>query len=189
MSDVVDTNQFRNGMHISIDGAVWRIVWFQHHKPGKGGAVMRTKLKNIKTGSTVDKTFRAGEKFPRIRTEQKNATFLYHDGSDYVFMDPETFDQMSLSEAVVDDAAKFLMDNMEVQLFYVDGEPSGVELPTTVELKVDSTEPAVRGDTVGNVQKPATLENGAVIQVPAFVAEGDVLKVDTREGGRYLSRV
>ncbi len=202
MSDVVDTNQFRNGMHISIDGAVWRIVWFQHHKPGKGGAVMRTKLKNIKTGSMVDKTFRAGgnfsparnvlstvEKFPRIRTEQKNATFLYHDGSDYVFMDPETFDQMALPEAVVDDAATFLMDNMEVQLFYVDGEPSGVELPTTVELTVSSTEPAVRGDTVGNVQKPATLENGAVIQVPAFVAEGDKLKVDTREGGRYLSRV
>lgn len=189
MSDVVDTNQFRNGMHIGIDGAVWRIVWFQHHKPGKGGAVMRTKLKNIDTGSTVDKTFRAGEKFPRIRTEQRTATFLYNDGEDYVFMDPETFDQMTLTAKVVDEAATFLTDNMSVQLFIVDGEPAGVELPTTVELKVSETEPAVRGDTVGNVQKPATLENGAVIQVPAFVAEGDMLKIDTREGGRYVSRV
>lgn len=189
MSDVVDTAQFRNGLHIKIDGHVWRIVWFQHHKPGKGGAVMRTKLKNISTGSTVDKTFRAGEKFDRVRTEQRTAQFLYNDGENYVFMDPETFDQMPLTEAVVDDAAKFLTDNMTVQLFYVDGEPAGVELPTTVELEVASTEPAVRGDTVGNVQKPATLENGAVIQVPSFVAEGDRLKVDTREGGRYISRV
>lgn len=189
MSDVVDTNQFRNGMHIGIDGAVWRIVWFQHHKPGKGGAVMRTKLKNIDTGSTVDKTFRAGEKFPRIRTEQRSATYLYNDGTDYVFMDPETFDQMNLTDKVVDDAAPFLVDNMEVQIFYVDGNPAGVELPTTMELKVEATEPAVRGDTVGNVQKPATLENGVVIQVPSFVAEGDTLKVDTREGGRYVSRV
>ena len=189
MSDVVDTNQFRNGMHISIDGAVWRIVWFQHHKPGKGGAVMRTKLKNIATGSTVDKTFRAGEKFPRIRTEQRTMTFLYHDGADYVFMDPETFDQVQLTEQVVDDAAPFLADNMTVQLFFVDGTAAGVELPTSVELKVADTQPAVRGDTVGNVQKPATLENGVVIQVPAFVTEGDMLKVDTREGGRYISRV
>ncbi|MEO6866550.1 MAG: elongation factor P, partial [Gaiellales bacterium] len=189
MADVVDTNSFRNGMHIGIDGHVWRIVWFQHHKPGKGGAVMRTKLKNIATGSTVDKTFRAGEKFPRIRTEQKTATFLYHDGTDYVFMDPSTFEQFSLSAKVVDDAAMFLVDNMDVQLFFVDDEPAGVELPTTMELKVASTQPAVRGDTVGNVQKPATLENGAVIQVPAFVAEGDTLKIDTREGGKYVSRV
>jgi len=189
MADVVDTNQFRNGMHIKIDGAVWRIVFFQHHKPGKGGAVMRTKLKNITTGSTVDKTFRAGEKFPRVHTESKTATFLYNDGTDYIFMDPETFDQMALSEAVVDDASTFLVDNMNVQMFIVDGEPAGIELPTTVELKVTETQPAVRGDTVGNVQKPATLENGAIIQVPAFVAEGDTLKIDTREGGRYLSRV
>lgn len=183
------TNDLKNGMVLNLDGQLWQVIWFQHHKPGKGGAVMRTKLKNIDTGSTVDKTFRAGEKFPRIRTEQRNATFLYHDGTDYVFMDPETFDQMQISEKVVDDAAPFLMDNMEVQIFYVDGNPAGVELPTTMELKVESTEPAVRGDTVGNVQKPATLENGVTIQVPSFVAEGDTLKVDTREGGRYVSRV
>jgi elongation factor P len=189
MAEMVDTAQFRNGLHIKIDGAVLRIVWFQHHKPGKGGAVMRTKLKNISTGATFDKTFRAGEKFERIRTEQKTAQYLYNDGESFVFMDPETFDQMNLSEKVVDEAAMFLMDNMEVQLFYVDGEPAGVELPTTMEFTVTATEPAVRGDTVGNVQKPATLENGAVIQVPSFVAEGDKLKVDTRVGGRYISRV
>ncbi|MBC7461272.1 MAG: elongation factor P [Thermoleophilia bacterium] len=189
MADVVDTAQFKNGLHIKLDGHVWRIVFFQHHKPGKGGAVMRTKLKNLTTGSTVDKTFRAGEKFPRVHTEQKTAQFLYADGDDYIFMDPVNFDQMTLSAATVDESAKFLQDNMTVQLFYLDGEPAGVELPTTIEMRVAATEPAVRGDTVGNVQKPATLENGAVIQVPSFVAEGDLLKVDTREGGRYVSRV
>ena len=188
MADVVDTNQFKNGMHIGIDGAVWRIVWFQHHKPGKGGAVMRTKLKNLDTGSVVDKTFRAGEKFPRIRTETANAQFLYHDGENYVFMD-ELFNQVELSEAKVGEGTEFLQDGMDVQILLVDGNPSGIQLPTTVELKVIETSPAVRGDTVGNVLKPATVEGGAVIQVPAFVNEGDTLKVDTREGGSYVSRV
>jgi elongation factor P len=188
MAEMVDTNNFRNGMHIEIDGAIWRIMWFQHHKPGKGGAVMRTKLKNIDTGSTVDKTFRAGEKFPRIHTETKSAQFLYNDGESFVFMDPETYDQVQLGDAVVGDSKDFLLDNMTVQLFYVDGNAIGVELPTTVELKVAETQPAVRGDTVGSVQKPAVLENGTTVQVPAFVAEGDTLKIDTRDGS-YISRV
>jgi elongation factor P len=188
MADIVDTNSFRNGMHIEIDGQVWRIVWFQHHKPGKGGAVMRTKLKNLDSGSTVDKTFRAGEKFPRVHTENKNAQYLYTDGENFVFMDPETYDQLQIPAALVGEQAQFLLDNMTVQVFYVDGRAAGVELPTSVELKVTETQPAVRGDTVGNVQKPAVLETGATVQVPAFVTEGDTLKIDTRDGS-YISRV
>jgi elongation factor P len=188
MADVVDTSDFRNGMHIGIDGQVWRIVWFQHHKPGKGGAVMRTKLKNIDTGSTVDRTFQAGEKFPRIHTETRTATYLYHDGEGYVFMDAQTFDQMTLPEEMVSDAAPFLSESMEVKLLYVDQKPAGVELPTTVELSVVETQPAVRGDTVGNVLKDAKMDNGLTIQVPSFVNEGDMLKVDTRDSS-YVSRV
>jgi elongation factor P len=189
MAEVVDTNQFRNGMHIEIDGTVWRIVWFQHHKPGKGGAVMRTKLKNLDSGSTVDKTFRAGEKFPRVHTETRNMQYLYNDGENFVFMDPETYDQVPLEADVVGDAAPFLTDGMQVQLFFLDDRAAGVEVPTTVELSVTETQPAVRGDTVGNVTKPAVLENGVTVQVPSFVTEGDRLKIDTREGGSYISRV
>ncbi len=190
MAEVVDTNSFRNGMHIDIDGVVWRIIWFQHHKPGKGGAVMRTKLKNLDTGAVVDKTFRAGEKFPRVHTETRNGQFLYADGDGFVFMDPETFDQITIDlKTLGEDAVPFLQEGMTVQLLYLDDRAAGVQLPTTMELKVLETQPAVRGDTVGNVQKPATLEGGVVIQVPAFVAEGDLLKVDTRDGGSYISRV
>lgn len=188
MADVVDTSNFRNGMHIRIDGAVWRIVWFQHHKPGKGGAVMRTKIKNIETGAVVDRTFRAGEKFDRIHTEVRNAQYLYNDGENWVFMDPETYDQVELDAATMADDAQWLLDGMALQLLYVDGAPSGVQLPTTVELKVVETQPAVRGDTVGNVMKPAIVETGVTVQVPGFVNEGDTLKIDTRDGS-YLSRV
>jgi elongation factor P len=188
MADVVDTNQFRNGMHIKFDNHIWRIVWFQHHKPGKGGAVMRTKLRNLDTGAVVDKTFRAGEKFPRILTETRNGQFLYQDGDGYNFMDPETFEQIVLDAKTVGDDGIFLQEGVVIQMLYVDGNPSGLQLPTTVELTVTETEPAVRGDTVGNVMKPATLENGAVISVPSFVAEGDKLKIDTRDAS-YVSRV
>lgn len=188
MADVVDTNSFRNGMHIQVDNHIWRIVWFQHHKPGKGGAVMRTKLKNVETGAVVDKTFRAGEKFPRILTETRDAQFLYEDGDGYNFMDPETFDQVSLDGGIVGSDGQFLQEGMVIQILYIDGKPSGLQLPTTVELTVTQTEPAVRGDTVGNVLKPATLENGTVVNVPAFVAEGDRLKIDTRDAS-YVSRV
>jgi elongation factor P len=188
MADVVDTNNFRNGMHIRIDGTVWRIVWFQHHKPGKGGAVMRTKLKNLDTGAVVDKTFRAGEKFDRIHTEVRNFQYLYNDGENWVFMDPESYEQVELGDKVVGDDAGWLLDGMTVQLLHVDGAPSGVQLPTTVELKVVETQPAVRGDTVGNVLKPAVVETGVTVQVPSFVTEGDTLKIDTRDGS-YISRV
>ena len=187
MADVVSTNQFKNGMHIELDGSVWRIVEFQHVKPGKGGAFVRTKVKSIDSGSVVDRTFRAGEKFPRVFTEVKNMQYLYDAGEDVVFMDEETYEQLSLSHASVEDELPYLQPSSSVQLLFVGGKPSGVQMPASVELAVTDTEPGVKGDTVSNVMKPATLETGAVVQVPLFVNVGDRIKVDPREG-RYISR-
>ena len=187
MADVVNTNQFKNGMHIELDGSAWRIVEFQHVKPGKGGAFVRTKLKNLDSGSVVDKTFRAGEKFPRVHTETKNVQYLYDSGDDVVLMDQETFEQISLRRADVAADLDFLEPSSVVQMLTIDGKPSGIQLPSSVELAVKETEPGVRGDTVSNVTKPATLETGAVVQVPLFVNTGDRVKVDPRER-RYISR-
>jgi elongation factor P len=175
MADTVDTNSFKNGMHIELDGKVWRIVEFQHVKPGKGGAFVRTKLKALDSGATVDRTFRAGEKFPRIFTETKNVQYLYDDGSEVHFMDSETYEQFALPHAALEDELPFMQENATVQL------------PSSVELTVVETEPGVKGDTVSNVTKPATLETGAVIAVPLFVNVGDRLKVEPRER-RYISR-
>ena len=187
VAETVSTNQFKNGMHVEVDGQVWRIVEFQHVKPGKGGAFVRTKLKSVGTGAVVDKTFRAGEKMPRIRTETKNVQYLYDSGDEVVFMDADTFEQLSLPRGDVQEDLDFLQPSSTVQLLVVDGSPSGVQLPASVELAVTDTEPGVRGDTVSNVTKPATLETGAVVQVPLFVNVGDRIKVDTRER-RYISR-
>ena len=187
MAEVVNTNQFKNGMHIELDGAVWRIVEFQHVKPGKGGAFVRTKLKSLGSGAVVDRTFRAGEKFPRVHTEVKNAQYLYDAGDEIVFMDEQTFEQFGLPRDSVAEALDFLQPSASVQLLTVDGSPSGVQLPAAVELTVTETEPGVRGDTVSNVTKPATLETGAVVQVPLFVNAGERIRVDTRER-RYISR-
>jgi elongation factor P len=187
MAETVNTNQFKNGMHIEIDGQPWRIVEFQHVKPGKGGAFVRTKLKSLAAGSVVDKTFRAGEKFTRVHTEVKNVQYLYDDGSDVHFMDPDNYEQFSLPHADLEDALLFMQSNATVQVLAVDGKPSSVQLPTTVELTVVDTEPGVKGDTVSNVTKPATLETGGVVQVPLFVNVGDKLKVDPHER-RYISR-
>jgi elongation factor P len=187
VAETVSTNQFKNGMHVELDGQVWRIVEFQHVKPGKGGAFVRTKLKSIGTGAVVDKTFRAGEKMPRIRTETKNVQYLYDSGDDVVFMDEQTFEQLTLPRGDVAEELDFLQPSSTVQILVVDGSPSGVQLPASVELAVAETEPGVRGDTVSNVTKPATLETGAVVQVPLFVNVGDRIKVDTRER-RYISR-
>src|SRR5581483_4890261 len=158
MAQVVNTNQFKNGMHIGVEGSVWRILEFQHVKPGKGGAFVRTKLRNLDSGAVVDRTFRAGEKFPRVHTEVKNVQYLYDAGDDVVFMDEESYEQIHLPRGSVSD-----------------------------ELQVTETEPGVRGDTVSNVTKPATLETGAVVQVPLFVNVGVRIKVDPREK-RYISR-
>ena len=187
VAEVVNTNQFRNGMHIEIDGDVWRIVEFQHVKPGKGGAFVRTKLKNLGSGAVVDRTFRAGEKFARIHTEVKSVQYLYDSGADVVFMDEETYEQIHLPRSDLEDELQFVEPSSSVQMLTVDGKPSGIQLPSSVELKVAATEPGVRGDTVSNVTKPATLDTGAVVQVPLFVNVGDRIKVDPREK-RYISR-
>jgi elongation factor P len=187
VAEQVNTNQFKNGMHIELDGGVWRIVEFQHVKPGKGGAFVRTKLKGLDSGAVVDRTFRAGEKFPRIRTETKNMQYLYDAGDEVVFMDEDTYEQTSLPRASVEDVLDFVQPSNSVQMLIVNGRPSGVQLPASVELTVAETEPGVKGDTVSNVTKPAKLETGATVQVPLFVNTGDRIKVDPREK-RYISR-
>jgi elongation factor P len=187
MAETVSTNQFKNGMHIELEGGVWRIVEFQHVKPGKGGAFVRTKVKSVDTGAVVDKTFRAGEKFPRIHTEVKSVQYLYDSGDDVVFMDEETYEQFNLPRASVAEALDFVSPSSSVQMLAVDGKPAGIQMPGSVELKVTETEPGIKGDTVSNVTKPATLETGAVVQVPLFVNTGDHIKVDPRDR-RYISR-
>jgi elongation factor P len=187
MAETISTNQFKNGMHIELDGSPWRILEFQHVKPGKGGAFVRTKLKNLDSGSVVDKTFRAGEKFARVHTETKNVQYLYDSGDDVVFMDEQSYEQISLPRETVSDALDYIEPSSTVQMLTVDGRPSGVQMPGSVELTVAETEPGVRGDTVSNVTKPARLATGAVVQVPLFVNQGDRIKVDPRDG-RYISR-
>ena len=187
MADMVDTNNFKNGMHIELDGKVWRILEFQHVKPGKGGAFVRTKLKSLDAGAVVDRTFRSGEKFPRVHTEVKNVQYLYDDGADVHFMDSESYEQFSVPHSEIEDELPFMQPNATVQVLAVNGKPSSVQLPASVELTVVETEPGVKGDTVSNVTKPATLETGGVVMVPLFVNVGDKLKIDPREK-RYISR-
>jgi elongation factor P len=187
VAETVGTNQFRNGMHIQLEGSVWRILEFQHVKPGKGGAFVRSRLRNLDSGAVVDKTFRAGEKFPRVHTEVKEVQYLYDAGDEVVFMDTETYEQFSLTHESVADSLPYLEPSSSVQMLWVDGRPAGVQMPGSVEVAVAETEPGVRGDTVSNVTKPATLQTGAVVQVPLFVNVGDRIKVDPREG-RYISR-
>ncbi|OGL18352.1 MAG: elongation factor P [Candidatus Rokubacteria bacterium RIFCSPLOWO2_12_FULL_69_21] len=182
----VSTNDFRKGMKIEVDGAPYAIVDFQHVKPGKGGAFVRTKLKHLRLGTVIDRTFRAEEKVPLVNFEEKRMQFLYRDDR-FHFMDLETYDQIALSEDEVRDARQFLQENTEVEVLYVDGAPIGIELPNFVDLVVVKTEPGVRGDTASGGSKPATLETGAVVSVPLFINEGDVLRVDTRTGA-YISR-
>src|SRR6266487_1770286 len=148
MAETVNTNQFKNGMHIELEGGVWRIVEFQHVKPGKGGAFVRTKLKALESGAVVDKTFRAGEKFPRIRTETKSMQYLYDDGSDVHFMDEETYEQFALPHSDLEDALPYMQPSSTAQILVVGGKPSGVQLPASVQLTVTETEPGVKGDTV-----------------------------------------
>ena len=187
MAETVDTNSFKSGMHIELDGKVWRIVEFQHVKPGKGGAFVRTKLKSLDAGAVVDRTFRAGEKFQRVHTETKSVQYLYDDGSDVHFMDEETYEQFALPHADLAAELPYMKPNASVQVLAVNGTPASIQLPSSVELSVVETEPGVKGDTVSNVTKPAKLETGAVVNVPLFVNVGDRLKVDPREG-RYISR-
>lgn len=183
----VSTNDFRKGMKIEVDGAPYVIVDFQHVKPGKGGAFVRTKLKHMRLETVIDRTFRAEEKVPLVNFEEKRMQFLYRDDR-FHFMDLETYDQISQSEDEVGEARWFLKENTEVDVLYVDGAPIGIELPTFVDLTVVKADPGVRGDTATGGSKPATLETGAVVSVPLFVNEGDLVRVDTRTGD-YMSRV
>ncbi|MDO9108415.1 MAG: elongation factor P [Coriobacteriia bacterium] len=184
----VSTPNFKNGMCILYEGKRWVIVDFQHVKPGKGGAFVRTKLKELESGRVVDYTFRAGEKFEDVRIETKKMQYLYNDGDTFYFMDNTSYEQVELNAEFVGDQAKWLKDNDEVEVLTADGEYMGVEPPMFVELSVTETDPGFKGDTVQGGTKPATLESGAVVQVPMFVETGDTLRVDTRDG-RYITRV
>jgi elongation factor P len=185
---VISTNQFKNGTHIEVDGTVFKIVEFQHVKPGKGGAFVRTKLKRTADGAVIDKTFRAGEKFRPIRTETRKMQFLYSDGSDAHFMDLETYDQFTIPESVVAGSLQWVLPSEEVDLLYVDEQPTEVQVPSAVEMSVSDTEPGVKGDTAsGGGDKPAVLESGVTVRVPLFVNVGDRVRVDTRSG-EYVSR-
>jgi elongation factor P len=185
---VASTADFKNGLVLNIDGQLWTIIEFQHVKPGKGPAFVRTKLKNVLTGKVVDKTYNAGVKVETATVDRRDATYLYRDGSDFVFMDSEDYEQHSLSESLVGTAANFLLESMPVQIAFNNGAPLYLELPVTVEVVVASTEPGLQGDRSSAGTKPATLETGAEIQVPLFINTGDKLKVDSRDGN-YLGRV
>ncbi len=175
-------------MHVDVDGTVFRIVEFQHVKPGKGGAFVRTKLKRVDDGAVIDRTFRAGEKFRPVRTETRRVQFLYADGTDAHFMDTESYDQLALPEDQVAESLKWIVPNEEVELLYVDESPRDVQVPSAVEMTVTETQPGLKGDTAsGGGDKPATLESGVVVRVPLFVNEGDRVRVDTRSG-EYVSR-
>lgn len=184
----ISTADFKNGMCIDYNNKLWTIVEFQHVKPGKGGAFVRTKLKDIRSGRVVDYTFNSGTKFDSVRLETKKLQYLYNDGADYWLMDNDTYEQMSVPAETVGDAAKWLKENDEVSLLYAGEELISLEPQMFVELEVAETEPGFKGDTATNTTKPATLETGHTIQVPTFVEIGDVLQIDTRDG-RFVKRV
>jgi elongation factor P len=184
----ISTNQFKNGTHIEIDGKIWKIIEFQHVKPGKGGAFVRTKLRRIEDGSVIDKTFRAGEKFRPVRTESKKMQYLYDSGEAAVFMDSQTYEQTEIAMESLGDSMQWVLPNAEVDVLFVDEQPSDVQVPSAIEMKVTQTDPGLKGDTAsGGGNKPATLESGVVVQVPLFIEEGDSVRVDTRSG-EYVSR-
>ena len=185
---MISTNQFRNGTHIELDGTVFKIVEFQHVKPGKGAAFVRSRLKRVGDGAVLDKTFRAGEKFRPVRTETRRMQFLYADGADAHFMNLESYEQLTIPEGELEDALKWVLPSQEIELLYVDERPTDVQVPSAVELAVAETEPGVKGDTAsGGGDKPARLESGVTVRVPLFVNVGDRVRVDTRSGA-YVAR-
>jgi elongation factor P len=180
---VISTNQFKTGAHVEIEGVIYRIVDFQHVKPGKGGAFVRTKLRKLDDGSVLDKTFRAGEKFRPVRTETRRMQYLYDSGDATVFMDTATYEQTEISRQTAGDDMRWVLPNDTVEVLYVDERPTGVQVPSAVDLKVAKTDPGLRGDTAsGGGTKPATLETGVEIHVPLFIDEGERVRVDTRSG-------
>ncbi|MEW9031767.1 MAG: elongation factor P [Planifilum fimeticola] len=184
---MISTNDFRVGLTIELDGDVWQVMEFQHVKPGKGAAFVRSKLRNLRNGNIQEKTFRAGEKVPRAHVETRQMQYLYESGGEYTFMDNETYEQVSLPRERLEREVKFLKENMNVNLVIYKGDTIGVQLPNTVELEVVETEPGIKGDTATGGSKPAKLETGLVVKVPLFVQEGDRLIIDTLSG-EYVSR-
>ena len=185
---MINASDFRNGVTLEMDNGIWTIVSFLHVKPGKGAAFVRTKLKNIVTGAVIERTFNPTDKFPKAMIETKEMQYLYADGDMYYFMDTETYDQLALTHEQVADAIPFVKENTNVTVRFFKGAPFSVAAPNFVELEVTNTEPGFKGDTAANTTKPATLETGITLQVPLFIENGDVLKIDTREGGEYLGR-
>jgi elongation factor P len=185
---MASTNDLKNGMVLNIDGQLWSVIEFQHVKPGKGPAFVRTKLKNVESGKTVDRTFNAGTKVETANVDKRTMQYLYNDGTSYVFMDTGTYDQLEVPPEIVGDSSNFMLENQEAIVATNDGRVLYIELPASVELEVTHTEPGVKGDTAsGGGNKPATLETGAIVAVPLFVNIGDRIKVDTRSGS-YMSR-
>jgi len=184
---VISVNEFKTGLTIEVDNDIFTVIDFQHVKPGKGAAFVRSKLKSLRNGNIVEKTFRAGENVSRAVIDNRQMQYLYNTGSEYTFMDNETYDQITLNESQLEWEKKFLIENMNIQIISYQGEIIGIQLPTTVELKVTETEPGVKGNTAQGATKSATLETGLTVQVPLFINEGDVLIIDTRDG-KYVSR-
>ncbi|NMB13472.1 MAG: elongation factor P [Firmicutes bacterium] len=184
---MISVNDLRTGLTLELDGEVWSVVEFLHVKPGKGAAFVRTKLKNVRTGAVAERTFRAGERVARARIDTRQMQYLYSSGDEYHFMDTDTFEQIGLPASTLEGAVNYLKENMVIGIQFYEGEAIGVDLPTAVELEVTETEPGFKGDTATGGTKPATLETGLVVQVPLFIEQGDVLKIDTRTG-EYLSR-
>lgn len=184
---MISTNEFRTGLTIELEGDVFQVIEFQHVKPGKGAAFVRSKLRNVRTGAVVEKTFNAGEKIPKARIERREVQYLYNDGKDYNFMDMESYDQIAMTAEQLGDAVKYLKENMVIQVLTFQEKSIGVDLPNFVELEVIETSPGIKGDTASGGGKPATLETGAVVQVPFFINIGDKLQIDTRSGN-YIKR-
>ncbi|NLK52696.1 MAG: elongation factor P [Syntrophomonadaceae bacterium] len=184
---MISTNEFKTGLTIELEGDVWSVVEFQHVKPGKGSAFVRSKLKNVKTGAVIERTFRAGEKVPRGRLDHRQMQYLYQDGENYVVMDIENYDQISLNKEQMSDTLKWLKENMTLAVVFFQGNPISVEPPNFVELEVIETDPGIRGDTASGGGKPAKVETGAVVNVPLFINVGDRIRVDTRSGA-YMER-
>ena len=183
-----DTSRFKNGLKIVLDGEPFAITYFQHVKPGKGGAFVRTKLKNLKTGRVLDRTFRSGEKVDEADTVDRKMQYLYADGDQFVFMDTKDYEQIHFSRDQVGDGLKYLKENIDVSVLFWNGSPLTVELPSFIEAEISECEPGLKGDTASGGTKPATLETGAVVQVPLFIKQGEVVRVDTRTGA-YVERV
>ena len=183
----VDTSQFRNGLKVEIDGEPYNMIFFQHVKPGKGGAFVRTKLKNLRNGKVVERTFRSGERLDEADVQDRRMSYLYQDSTGLVFMDSESYEQMSIPLERVGEAKLYLKENLEVDVLLYKGNAINLELPAFIEAVITKTEPGIKGDTASGATKPATIETGAVVQVPLFIQEGDVIRVDRRED-KYLTR-